>query len=90
MSEEQIKKNLHDDIIFMHALFNIPIQNLMQNTCYIGGDLAISLACHTRANNFYQNYKRTLLKNSKTTQQKTSLLFENINLLTTFEDTYCL
>ncbi len=83
-------KSLHNDMIFMHALFNLPIQNLMKNTCYNGGDLAFPLACHIPANNLYQNYKRTLLKNSKTTQQRISLLLENIDLLTTFEDNYCL
>jgi hypothetical protein len=27
MSEEQIKKSLHDDMIFMHALFNLPVKS---------------------------------------------------------------
>jgi hypothetical protein len=90
MSAELIKKSLRNDMIFMHALFNLPIQNLMRHTCYIGGDLAFPLACCTRANNLYQSYKTTLLKNSKTTQQRIRLLLEDIDLLTTFEDSHFL
>jgi hypothetical protein len=83
MSEELIKNN---DMIFMHALFDLQIQNLMRHTCYIGGDLAFPLACCTCANNLYQSYKRTIVKNSKFTQQRISCLLEDIDLLTTFED----
>jgi hypothetical protein len=77
-------------MIFMHDLFNLPIQILMRHTCNIGGDLAFSLACCTGANNLYQSYKRTILKNSKTTLQRIRLLLEDINLLTTFEDSQVL
>jgi hypothetical protein len=77
-------------MIFMHALFNLPIQNLMRHTCYIGGDLAFPLTCCTHANNLYQSSKRTIVKNSKTTQQRISCLLEDIDLLTTFEDNHFL
>ncbi len=77
-------------MIFMHALFNLPIGNLMRHTCYIGGDIAFPLNCCTRANNLYQTSKRTLVKNSKTTQQRISCLFKDIDLLTTFEDNHFL
>jgi hypothetical protein len=90
MSEELIKKSLHNDVIFMHDLFDLTIQNLMRHTCYVGGDLAFPLACHTCANNLYQSYKRTIVKNSKTTQQRISLLLEDIDLLTTFEHSHFL
>ncbi len=62
----------------------------MRQSCYIGGDLAFPLYCCTRANNLYQSFKRTLLKNSKTTQQRISCLLEDIDLLTTFEDNHFL
>ncbi len=90
MSEDFIKKSLRNDMIFMHALFILPIGNLMRHTCYIGGDLAFPLNCCTRANNLYQSCKRTLVKNSKTTHQRISCLLEDIELLTTFEDNHFL
>jgi hypothetical protein len=90
MSEDFIKKSLRDDMIFMHALFNLPIGNLMRHTCHIGADLAFPLNCCTRANNLYQTSKRTLGKNSKTTQQRISCLLEDIDVLTTFEDNHSL
>jgi hypothetical protein len=77
-------------MIFMHALFDLPIQNLMRHTCYISGDLAFPLACCARANNLYQSSKSTIVKNSKTTQQRISCLLKDIDLLTTFEDSYFL
>jgi hypothetical protein len=90
MSEELIKKSLRNDTIFLHVLYNLPIRNLIKHACYIGGDLAFPLACCNCANKLYQNYKRTLLTNSKTTQQRISLLLEDIDLLTTFEDNHFL
>jgi hypothetical protein len=90
MSEDLIKKSLCNDMIFMHALFDLPIQNLMGHTCYIGGDLAFPLTCRTHANNVYQSSRRTIVKNSKTTQQRISCLLEDIDLLTTFEDNHFL
>jgi hypothetical protein len=90
VSEDLIKKSLCDDMIFMHALFDLPIQNLMRHTCYIGGDLAFPLTCCTHANNLYQSSKRTIVKNSKTTQQRISCLLEDIDLLTKFEDNHFL
>ncbi len=62
----------------------------MKQTCYIGGDLAFPLGCCDRANNLYQNYKRTLVTNSKTTQQRISSLLEDFDLLTTIEDNHFL
>ncbi len=90
MSEDFIKKSLRDDMIFMHALFDFPIQNLIRYTCYIGGDLAFPLSCRTRARNLYQSSKKTIVKNSKTTQQRIGCLLEDIDLLTTFEENHFL
>ncbi len=77
-------------MICMHALFDLPIRNLMRHTCDIDGGLAFSLACRTHANNLYQSSERTIVKNSKTTQQRISCLLEDIDLLTTFEDSHFL
>ncbi len=53
-------------------------------------NLAFPLNCCTRANNLYQTSKRTLVKNSKTTQQRISCLLEDIDFLTTFEGNHFL
>ncbi len=79
-------------MIFLHAMYDMPIKELMQITHYVGGDLAFPLACRLHAGNLYQNYRRlTLPRNSKDTQQRIKNLLDNIiNLLTLFEENYLL
>ncbi len=61
MSEQPAKKivlnNVLDDLIYLHALLNLPIGNLMKQTYFCHGEIAFPLFCRRVANSCYQNYK---------------------------------
>ena len=85
-------RSVRDDLIFLHALYEMPIKQLMQITHYVGGDLAFHPACRNHAGHLYQNYRRlTLPRNSQDTQQRIKNILDNISqLLSLFEENYLL
>ena len=85
-------RSVRDDLIFLHALYEMPIKQLMQITHYVGGDLAFHPACPHRPGLLYQNYRRnTLPFDSKATQQRIKNILDNINhLLSWFEKNHLL
>ena len=84
--------SVRDDVIFLHAMYDMPIKQLMQITHYVGGDLAFQPACRHHAGHLYQNYRRlTLPRNSQDKQQRIKNIIDNINhLLSLFEENYLL
>ena len=64
-------KSLHNNVILLHALYNLPVGPLMKNTYYIGGNLVFPLSCHRHANSLYRNYKRGRLPNQTYSIQTT-------------------
>ncbi len=66
MSEQPAKKivlnNVLDDLIYLHALINLTIGNLMKQTYFCHGEIAFPLFCCGVANSHYQNYKRDIKK----------------------------
>jgi hypothetical protein len=90
MSEQPAKKiglnNVVDDLIYLHALLDLPIRNLMKQTYFCHGEIAFAFFCHGVANSCYQNYKRDNKKEAKGTDDKIWLLlsFDHTNTLSTF------
>jgi hypothetical protein len=62
MSEQPAKKivlnNVLDDLIYLHALLNLTIGNLMKQTYFCHGEIVFPLFCRGVANSRYQTYKR--------------------------------
>jgi hypothetical protein len=90
MSEQPAKKivlnNVLDNLIYLHALLNLLIGNLMKQTYFCHGEIAFPLFCCGVANSRYQNYKRDIKKNAKGTEDKIRLLlsFDHTNTLSSF------
>jgi hypothetical protein len=81
-----VLNNVLDDMIYLHALIDLPIGNLMKQTYFCHGEIAFPLFCHGVANSCYQNYKRDIKKKAKGTEDKIRLLlsFDHTNTLSTF------
>jgi hypothetical protein len=66
MSEQPAKKivlnNVLDDLIYSHALLDLPIGNLMKQTYFFHGEIEFPLFCRRVGNSHYQNYKRDIKK----------------------------
>jgi hypothetical protein len=90
MSEQPAEKivlnNVVDDLIYLHALLNLSIGNLMKQTYFCHGEIAFPLFCREVANSRYQNYKRDIKKKAKRTEDKIRLLlsFDHTDTLSTF------
>ena len=67
--------SVRDDVIFLHAMYDMPIKQLMQITHYVGGDLAFPPACRLHATNLYQNYRRKTHPLTPKTHSKGSKIF---------------
>jgi hypothetical protein len=78
MSEQSAEKivlnNVLDDLIYLHALLDLPIGNLMKQTYFCHGEIAFPLFCCGVANSCYQNYKRDIKRKAKGTEDKIQLL----------------
>ena len=79
MSDQPNRIVLNDflrDVIFMHAYYNIPIGNFMSCTHYCRGSDLVFPPGQSRiiAGALFQNYKRTIKKNSKRVAQKIDLI----------------
>ena len=83
-------RSVHHDLIFLHAMYEMPIKQLMQITHHVGGDLAFHPACRNDAGHLHQNYRRlTIPRNSQDTQQRIKNILDNINhSLSLFEENY--
>ena len=81
-------KSLHNNVILLHALYNLPIGPLMKNTYYIDGNLVFPLSRCRHANSLYQNYKRGRLPNQTySIQTRIATLLEEFDLIiSAFED----
>ena len=94
MSDQPNRIELNDflrDVIFMHAYYKIPIGNFMSCTHYCHGcDLVFPPGqSHIIAGALFQNYKRTIKKNSKRVEQKIHSIkqqfLDKTTLLSVFE-----
>jgi hypothetical protein len=96
MSEQPAKKivlnNVLDNLIYMHALINLPIGNLMKQTYFCHGEIEFPLFCRRVANSHYQNYKRDIKKKAKGTEDKIRLLlsFDHTDTLSPFDPNFYL
>jgi hypothetical protein len=90
MSEQSAKKivlnNVLDDLIYLYALLDLPIGNLMKQTYFCHGEIAFPLFCHGVSNSHYQNYKRDIKRKAKGTEDKIQLLlsFNHTNMVSSF------
>jgi hypothetical protein len=94
MSDQPNRIEFNDflrNVIFMHAYYKIPIGNVMSCTHYCHGcDLVFSpgQSCII-AGALFQNYKRTIKKNSKRVEQKIHSIkqqfLDKTTLLSVFE-----
>ena len=94
MSDQPNRIELNDflrDVIFMHAYYKIPIGNFMSCTHYCHGCDLVFPPGQSRiiAGALFQNYKRTIKKNSKRVEQKIHLIkqqfLDKTTLLSVFE-----
>jgi hypothetical protein len=95
MSDQHRKIELNDflrDVIFMHAYYKKPIGNLMTCTHYCHGSCDLVFPpgqSRISAGALFQNYKRTIKKNSKRVEQKIHLIkqqfLDKTTLLSVFE-----
>jgi hypothetical protein len=96
MSEQPAKKivlnNVLDNLIYLNALLDLPIGNLMKQTYFCHGEIAFPLFCREVATSRYQNYKRDIKKKTKGTEDKIRLLlsFDHTNALSPFDPNFYL
>jgi hypothetical protein len=94
MSEQPAKKivlnNVLDNLIYLHALLNLPMENLMKQTYFCHGEIAFPLFCCRVANSCYQNYTRDIKKKAKETEDKIRLLlsFDHTDTLSPFDPNF--
>jgi hypothetical protein len=64
-----------DDLVFLHALTNLPLTNVMKNTYLHNGVLAFPPgSCRLVANRCLQNYKINIRRGSRPTDSKIDAL----------------
>jgi hypothetical protein len=94
MSEQPSKKivlnNVLVDLIYLQALLDLPIRNLIKQTYFCHGEIVFWLFCCGVANSNYQNYKRGIKKKAKGTEDKIRLLlsFDHTNTLSPFDPNF--
>ena len=91
MSNERTKRErAQDDLIFLHALTNLPLGNAMRNIYFHTGELAFPPQSCQGANRTLQNYKTTIIKGSRSTEDKIEALLDYAPVLELFEDNFYL
>jgi hypothetical protein len=91
MSNERTKRMRgQDDLIFLHALTNLPLGNAMRNTYFHTGELAFPPHSCQGANRILQNYKTTIIKGCQSTEDKIEALLDYAPVLELFEDNFYL
>jgi hypothetical protein len=91
-AETIILNNVLDDLIYLNALLDLLIGNLMKQTYFCHGEIAFPLFCCKVANSRYQNYKRDIKKKAKGTEDKIRLLlsFVHTDTLSPFDPNFYL
>jgi hypothetical protein len=79
-----------DNLIFLHALTILPFGNAMRNIYFHNGELAFPPQSHQGANRMLQNYKTTIIKGSRSTEDKIEASFDYAPVLELFEDNFYL
>jgi hypothetical protein len=79
-----------DDLVFLHALTNLPLGNAMKNTHYPRDNLAFLPDCCQLANRAYQNYKTTFARGSQTTKDKIEASLDYAPVLELFDNNFYL
>jgi hypothetical protein len=91
MSNKRTKRaRAQDNLIFLHALTNLPLGNAMRNTYLHAGELAFPPHSRQDANRTLQNYKTTIIKGSRSTEDKIEALLDYAPVLELFEDNFYL
>jgi hypothetical protein len=91
MSNEHTKRaRAQDNLIFLHALTNLPLGNAMRNIYFHTGELAFPPQSHQGANRTLQNYKTTIIKGSRSTEDKIEASLDYAPVLELFEDNFYL
>jgi hypothetical protein len=91
MSNERTKRErAQDDLIFLHALTNLPLGNAMRNIYFHTGELAFPPQSRQGANRTLQNYKTTIIKGSRSTEDKIEALLDYAPVLELFVDNFYL
>jgi hypothetical protein len=91
MSNECTKRaRAQDNLIFLHALTNLPLGNNMRNISFHTGELAFPPQSCQGANKTLQNYKTTIIKRSRSTEDKIEALLDYAPVLELFEDNFYL
>jgi hypothetical protein len=89
MSNKHTKRaRAQDDLIFLHALTNLPLGNAMINIYFHTGELAFPPLSCQGANRMLQNYKTTIIKGSRSTEDKIEALLDYAPVLELFEDNF--
>jgi hypothetical protein len=75
-TEKIVLNRGQDDLVFLHALTNLPLGKAMKNTHYRHGNLAFLPDCCQLATRAYQNYKTTFARGSQTPKDKIEALLD--------------
>jgi hypothetical protein len=86
----QRKARAKDNFIFLHALTNLPLGNATRNIYFHTGELAFPPQNCQSANRMLQNYKTTIIKGTRSTEDMIEASLDYAPVLELFEDNFYL